>query len=107
MTKATYNQPCQTAKGSLTLYSKGRFKMGGLQPDPAGWHRLIRDSGTHRLAARGTLKAQESHEPLHVTAGYRDGFPAHLFPDFIGTIDLEVVIPDTLDMRYQNLVALG
>jgi hypothetical protein len=33
-------------------------------------------------------------------------FPVHLFPDLVRTIDLQVGVPDPLDVRHQGLVAL-
>ena len=48
-----------------------------------------------------------SHKSLYGTAGHGNGFLVHLLPDFIGTIDVEIAVLDTLDVRYQHFVALG
>ena len=70
-----------------------------VDPIQRAWHRSVRDGGAHRLATSGALQAQQTHEPLHGTAGHRNGFSIHLLPDFIGAIGLEVIIPDTLNVR--------
>ena len=41
------------------------------------------------------------------TAGDLDAFAVQLTPDLVGAIDLHVGVPDPLDFRAQDLIALG
>ena len=43
--------------------------------------------------------ARLAHQPLDGAARYPNAFTVHLQPDFVGTIDLPVGMPDTLHVR--------
>src|SRR3546814_4550201 len=44
---------------------------------------------------------------LHGATGNDCPFPVYLSPDLIGTVNLHVVIPQTLDSGHQNIVLFG
>ncbi len=51
--------------------------------------------------------ALQFHQPPDRTACDHDTFPVHLLPDLRHAIDLHVGVPDTLDLRLQNLISFG
>ena len=46
------------------------------------------------------------HEALYSAAGYNDAFSIQLLPNLVSTVDLQVNLPDALDMRNQGFIAL-
>src|SRR5262249_12317641 len=67
----------------------------------------ITDRRAHTLATDDTAQTQLTHQPLHRAARYCMAFPVELMPDFVGTIDLQVGLPDPFDLRHQNVIALS
>ncbi len=64
----------------------------------------VADRGAHHLAAHDMPQALTLHESFDRTTGHHDDFAVQLPPDFVGTIDLQVGLPDALDLRHQHLV---
>ena len=60
--------------------------------------------GTHDLASHDPAQSRTAHEPLDRAAGYRDAFALELLPDLVGSVDLQVIVPDPLDVHHQCLV---
>src|SRR5262245_53138970 len=56
------------------------------------------DSGSAFGAAHNPLQPERSHQSFDATAGDGDAFPAELSPDLACAVDLEVLIPDALDL---------
>ena len=54
-----------------------------------------------------SLDPQAAHEPLDRAAGNRHVLPMHLAPDLARAVDLEVSIPDTVDIDHALLVPFG
>ena len=65
---------------------------------------VVTDRGTHHFAAHDTPQALTLHEPLDRTTGHHDAFAVQLPPDLVGTIDLQVGLPDAFDLGHQGLV---
>ena len=66
----------------------------------------VADGGTHHPAALDTSQAQAPHQPLDGPARHLDALAVHLLPDLVGTIDLQVGVPDLFDLGHQRVVAL-
>lgn len=47
------------------------------------------------------------HQALDRAARHGNALPVHLPPYLLGTVDLEVGLPDPLDVRHQRFVPLG
>ena len=60
----------------------------------------VADRGAHHLATHDTAQALTPHESLDRTARHHDAFTVQLPPDFVGPIDLQVGLPDTLDLGH-------
>src|SRR5499426_3809907 len=56
------------------------------------------DSGSAFGAAHNPLQPERSHQSFEATAGDGDALPAELSPDLACAVDLEVLIPDALDL---------
>ena len=52
-------------------------------------------------------QAQAIHEALDGAAGHPDTFAVQLLPDLVGAVDLQVGLPDALDVRDQGVITLG
>jgi hypothetical protein len=42
-----------------------------------------------------------------VSAADFNAFAVHLLPDLVGTVDLQVDLPDAINLRYQGFIAPG
>src|SRR5262245_20055760 len=61
--------------------------------------RLVAADGGSALApTHGPSQPKRSHQSLDATAGDGDALPAELSPDLACAVDLEVLIPDPLDL---------
>ena len=58
-------------------------------------------------ASPRALNAQTLHQAFHCAAGYLDILPVHLPPDLADTVDLEVLLPDPLDIDREFKITLG
>ncbi len=54
--------------------------------------------GANGLAAHHAAQPLPSHQLLNVTARYRRAFARQVLPDLVGTIDLQVGSPNTLNL---------
>ena len=75
--------------------------------DPIQWARrlVVADRGAHDLSPHDTPQSLTTHKSFDRAAGHRDTLPVQLPPDLIGAINLQVGLPDTLDLRDQCLIA--
>ena len=75
--------------------------------DPIQWARrlAVADRGAHDLSPHDTPQSLTTHKSFDRAAGHRDTLPVQLPPDLIGAINLQVGLPDTLDLRDQCLIA--
>ena len=69
--------------------------------------RCVRRGGAHRLASPCSLQSHGTHQPLDGAARQLDALSVHLQPNLIGSVDLPVCVPHTLDVGFQTLVTLG
>jgi len=53
------------------------------------------------------LKAQTFHQTGYCATRHVKALSPELVPDLAHSINLEIVIPDTLDLRKQNRIPLG
>jgi hypothetical protein len=67
---------------------------------------LVADRSLDRFAAYDALQVQSLHQSFHRAAGCHYAFALELPPDLAHAIDLEVLLPDPLDMPTQHLVTL-
>ena len=63
---------------------------------------VVTDRGADHLAAHDTPQTRPPHESLDRSTGHHDAFAAQLPPDLVGAIDLQVDLPDALDLRHQG-----
>ena len=74
-----------------------------LAVDPIPGSRLRgRDGRAYGLATAGAAQPLAAHQPLHGAAGHRHAFALQLAPDLVGAVDLQVGVPDALDVRHQR-----
>src|SRR5215467_7476029 len=73
---------------------------GELALDQICWiFRLVAaDSGSAFAPTHSPLQPERSHQSFDATAGDCDALPAELSPDLARAVDLEVLIPDALDL---------
>ena len=71
------------------------------------WRLGVHDGGALRLASAHALQALQSHQPFDSTARHADTFPIELKPDLVRTIDLQVGVPNTLNLRRQLCITLS
>jgi hypothetical protein len=69
-------------------------------------NRRIVSGGTHHFAAPDALYLQPFHQALDSTTCHRKVIAIHLSPHLVGSVDLKVGVPDTLDLRYQLCIPL-
>lgn len=55
----------------------------------------------------GSLDAQAAHEPLYGTTGDGQILPVHLSPNFVCTIDLEILLPDAPYFNHLLFILFG
>ncbi len=67
----------------------------------------ITDRRAHDFTATNALQAKLSHQPLNGAARHDDAFTVHLPPDFVGTVDLPIRMPDALAIYPEPLAPLG
>lgn len=67
----------------------------------------IADGGAHHLAAPDAPQPLSPHQALDRATNHCHSFAAQLLPDLVGPIDLQVALPDALDLRQQPRVASG
>jgi hypothetical protein len=67
----------------------------------------IRHRGANNLASNDPTQPELTHESLDRAARHRDAFAVEPTPDLIGSVDLQVGLPDPLDVSRQHLVTLG
>lgn len=78
-----------------------------IDPVQRAGRRVVRHGGANRLATPLALQAQTLHQTFDCAARHRNAFAVQLPPDLVGPIDLEVGLPDPLDLRQQDPIALG
>src|SRR5690606_15575727 len=66
------------------------------------WH-----SGTHPFATSDTLDTKATHQAFNRAASPRHAFPIQLLPDLANPIDLEVLLPHTLNIHHELFIPLG
>ena len=86
-------QGIRTRRLELPVYLVGRAR-----------RRLVADRRSHRLATRYALQPQLPHQARHRAACHVDAFPLQLPPDLANPVDLEVLVPDSLDLSAQSRV---
>ena len=64
----------------------------------------VADRGSRRLAAHHALQAQSAHQPLDRAARHLEAFPAQLPPELARAIDLEIFVPDMLNMLAEQFI---
>ena len=70
-------------------------------------HLGVRNRGTHSLATTSALEPQLPHQTLHGTPRHPYAFAMHLLPDLVSAIDLQILLPDALDLGNQLCIPLG
>ena len=60
-----------------------------------------------RLATHHACQAHVLHQAGYRAAGDRKILAVQLMPDFANTLDFEVIIPEPLDFRPKDSIALG
>ena len=60
------------------------------------------DRGAYPLASDRATQAQLAHQPLNGAAGHGHVIALDLAPDLLGAIDLQVGVPDALDLGRQD-----
>ena len=63
--------------------------------------------GAHALAATHPFNAQVAHQTFDRTARHANALAIHLLPDFAGSVDTKVLLPDSIDLGAQLFVLLG
>jgi len=71
------------------------------------WRLAVADRGAHDLASHHATQSQPTHQSFDRASRRLRPFPRQLPPDLVGAVDLHVGLPDTLDLRRQDVVALG
>ena len=76
--------------------------------DPVSWagHLGIWNRGADPFAADYPLYAQMPHQALYGTTCYRYPLAIHLLPDLIRTVDLQMRLPDPLNLQQEHRVPL-
>lgn len=67
-------------------------------------HGRIAEGGSHNLAAHRPSQAEAAHQAFSGTARHLNPFSLQLPPDLIGTIHLEIGLPNALDRGNQEFV---
>lgn len=105
--KATYANPCQV---ETKVKSATQSWLGAIsrelplhQVSGIGIAR-VGVCGFYGLASCYTTQPHVPHHPLLCAARYGLAFAEHLTPDFSGTIDLVVLLPDTTNLHGKRLV---
>ena len=70
-------------------------------------HSRIRARRLHRLAPHGAAQSLLTHEAFDGATRNGNAFSIELSPDLVRTIDLQIDLPDALDLTDQFLVAPG
>src|SRR5438105_3086439 len=70
-------------------------------------HAAVADRGTHLLATDDASQAEPLHQSLDRTARHVEPLASQLPPHLAHPVDLEVLVPDALDMRHQDIVGLA
>ena len=71
------------------------------------WCRRIGHRGTHRLAAPCALNTKSSHQPLNRATCHGLFFAVKLTPDFISAVNPHGLLPNPVNLGYQNFISLG
>ncbi len=68
------------------------------------WRLAVTDSGSYNLAPHHPAQPQLTHQPLDCAAGHCHPFAAQLAPYLVGAVDLHIGLPDTQNLRAQDLI---
>jgi hypothetical protein len=63
---------------------------------------LVRRRGSDGLPANDPVQTHNTHEPLDRVSRHGYALPVHLEPHFAGSVDLEIVLEDAIDLRPQG-----